>query len=426
MIPALIGFPEKNGQWFAEGVSLAQLAKDFGTPLYVYSKEAICIAYRAYDAACIRPNGTRRARIHYAMKANSNLAVIDELKQLGAGFDLVSGGELSRALHIGADPKSLVFAGVGKSSIEIEEALRIGVKCINVESISELQRINTIAKKLALRAPISLRVNPDVDANTHPYISTGLKDNKFGIAYYEVLKTYREAALLSHIDVIGIDCHIGSQITSASPYLDALDKVLDLITQLQHEGIQIHHLDLGGGLGIDYGGETPPNITEFTNLLLNRVEERGFSNLEVLLEPGRSLVGNAGVLLTQVEYLKTGSDKNFCIVNAAMNDLMRPALYEAYHGIVPIQTSKATSRLYDVVGPVCESGDWLGKDRMLAINEGDVLAILSAGAYGFVMASNYNTRGRAAEVMVDGNQAFLVRERESVSSLYEKERTLNK
>lgn len=426
MIPALIGFPEKNGQWFAEGVSLAQLAKDFGTPLYVYSKEAICIAYRAYDAACIRPNGTRRARIHYAMKANSNLAVIDELKQLGAGFDLVSGGELSRALHIGADPKSLVFAGVGKSSIEIEEALRIGVKCINVESISELRRINTIAKKLALRAPISLRVNPDVDANTHPYISTGLKDNKFGIAYYEVLKTYREAALLSHIDVIGIDCHIGSQITSASPYLDALDKVLDLITQLQHEGIQIHHLDLGGGLGIDYGGETPPNITEFTNLLLNRVEERGFSNLEVLLEPGRSLVGNAGVLLTQVEYLKTGSDKNFCIVNAAMNDLMRPALYEAYHGIVPIQTSKATSRLYDVVGPVCESGDWLGKDRMLAINEGDVLAILSAGAYGFVMASNYNTRGRAAEVMVDGNQAFLVRERESVSSLYEKERTLNK
>lgn len=426
MIPALIGFPEKNGQWFAEGVSLAQLAKDFGTPVYVYSKEAICNAYRAYDAACIRPNGTRRARIHYAMKANSNLAVIDELKQLGAGFDLVSGGELSRALHIGADPKSLVFAGVGKSSIEIEEALRIGVKCINVESISELQRINTIAKKLALRAPISLRVNPDVDANTHPYISTGLKDNKFGIAYYEVLKTYREAALLSHIDVIGIDCHIGSQITSASPYLDALDKVLDLITQLQHEGIQIHHLDLGGGLGIDYGGESIPNITEFTNLLLNRVEERGFSNLEVLLEPGRSLVGNAGVLLTQVEYLKTGSDKNFCIVNAAMNDLMRPALYEAYHGIVPIQTSKATSRLYDVVGPVCESGDWLGKDRMLAINEGDVLAILSAGAYGFVMASNYNTRGRAAEVMVDGNQAFLVRERESVSSLYEKERTLNK
>ncbi len=426
MIPALIGFSEKNGQWFAEGVSLAQLAKDFGTPLYVYSKEAICSAYRAYDAACIRPNGTRRARIHYAMKANSNLAVLDELKQLGAGFDLVSGGELARALHIGADPKSLVFAGVGKSSLEIEDALRTGVKCINVESIPELHRINTIAKKLGLRAPISLRVNPDVDANTHPYISTGLKDNKFGIAYHEVLKTYREAALLSHIDVVGIDCHIGSQITNASPYLDALDKVLDLITQLQREGILIHHLDLGGGLGIDYGSDAPPNITEFTNLLLNRVEERGYGNLEVLLEPGRSLVGNAGVLLTEVEYLKTGSDKNFCIVNAAMNDLMRPALYEAYHAIVPTQTSNVSPRLYDVVGPVCESGDWLGKDRMLAISEGDVLAILSAGAYGFVMASNYNTRGRAAEVMIDGNQAFLVRERETVSSLYEKERTLNK
>ena len=426
MIPALIGFSEKNGQWFAEGVSLAQLAKDFGTPLYVYSKEAICSAYRAYDAACIRPNGTRRARIHYAMKANSNLAVLDELKQLGAGFDLVSGGELARALHIGADPKSLVFAGVGKSSLEIEDALRTGVKCINVESIPELHRINTIAKKLGLRAPISLRVNPDVDANTHPYISTGLKDNKFGIAYHEVLKTYREAALLSHIDVVGIDCHIGSQITNASPYLDALDKVLDLITQLQREGILIHHLDLGGGLGIDYGSDAPPNITEFTNLLLNRVEERGYGNLEVLLEPGRSLVGNAGVLLTEVEYLKTGSDKNFCIVNAAMNDLMRPALYEAYHAIVPTQTSNVSPRLYDVVGPVCESGDWLGKDRMLAISEGDVLAILSAGAYGFAMASNYNTRGRAAEVMIDGNQAFLVRERETVSSLYEKERTLNK
>lgn len=424
-IPSLVGFSEKNGQWFAEGISLRKLTQDFGTPLYVYSKEAICSAYRAYDAACIRPDGTRRARIHYAMKANSNLAVLDELKQLGAGFDLVSGGELARALHIGADPKSLVFAGVGKSSAEIENALRVGVKCINVESIPELQRINAIAKTMNLRAPISLRVNPDVDANTHPYISTGLKDNKFGIAYYEVLKTYREAALLPQIDVIGIDCHIGSQITSTSPYLDALDKVLDLITQLQREGIKIHHLDLGGGLGIDYGGESPPNITEFTNTLLNRVEERGFGHLEVLLEPGRSLVGNAGILLTQVEYLKTGVDKNFCIVNAAMNDLMRPALYGAHHAIVPIHVSQAKPNCYDVVGPVCESGDWLGKDRVLAVNEGDILAILSAGAYGFVMASNYNTRGRAAEVMVDGNEAYLVRQRETPESLYENERTIN-
>jgi len=424
-IPSLVGFSEKNGQWFAEGISLRKLTQDFGTPLYVYSKEAICSAYRAYDSACIRPDGTRRARIHYAMKANSNLAVLDELKQLGAGFDLVSGGELARALHIGADPKSLVFAGVGKSSAEIENALRVGVKCINVESIPELQRINAIAKTMNLRAPISLRVNPDVDANTHPYISTGLKDNKFGIAYYEVLKTYREAALLPQIDVIGIDCHIGSQITSASPYLDALDKVLDLITQLQREGIKIHHLDLGGGLGIDYGGESPPNITEFTNTLLNRVEERGFGHLEVLLEPGRSLVGNAGILLTQVEYLKTGVDKNFCIVNAAMNDLMRPALYGAHHAIVPIHVSQAKPNCYDVVGPVCESGDWLGKDRVLAVNEGDILAILSAGAYGFVMASNYNTRSRAAEVMVDGNEAYLVRQRETPESLYENERTIN-
>ena len=424
-IPSLVGFSEKNGQWFAEGISLRKLTQDFGTPLYVYSKEAICSAYRAYDSACIRPDGTRRARIHYAMKANSNLAVLDELKQLGAGFDLVSGGELARALHIGADPKSLVFAGVGKSSAEIENALRVGVKCINVESIPELQRINAIAKTMNLRAPISLRVNPDVDANTHPYISTGLKDNKFGIAYYEVLKTYREAALLPQIDVIGIDCHIGSQIMSTSPYLDALDKVLDLITQLQREGIKIHHLDLGGGLGIDYGGESPPNITEFTNTLLNRVEERGFGHLEVLLEPGRSLVGNAGILLTQVEYLKTGVDKNFCIVNAAMNDLMRPALYEAHHAIVPIHVSQAKPNCYDVVGPVCESGDWLGKDRVLAVNEGDILAILSAGAYGFVMASNYNTRGRAAEVMVDGNEAYLVRQRETPESLYENERTIN-
>ena len=424
-IPSLVGFSEKNGRWFAEGISLSKLTQDFGTPLYVYSKEAICSAYRAYDSACIRPDGTRRARIHYAMKANSNLAVLDELKQLGAGFDLVSGGELARALHIGADPKSLVFAGVGKSSAEIENALRVGVKCINVESIPELQRINAIAKTMNLRAPISLRVNPDVDANTHPYISTGLKDNKFGIAYYEVLKTYREAALLPQIDVIGIDCHIGSQITSASPYLDALDKVLDLITQLQREGIKIHHLDLGGGLGIDYGGESPPNITEFTNTLLNRVEERGFGHLEVLLEPGRSLVGNAGILLTQVEYLKTGVDKNFCIVNAAMNDLMRPALYGAHHAIVPIHVSQAKPNCYDVVGPVCESGDWLGKDRVLAVNEGDILAILSAGAYGFVMASNYNTRGRAAEVMVDGNEAYLVRQRETPESLYENERTIN-
>lgn len=423
-IPSLIGFSQHHGEWFAEGISLSALASQYGTPLYVYSKHAICSAYRAYDVACIRANGSRRARIHYAVKANSNLAVLDELKQLGAGFDLVSGGELARALHIGADPKSMVFAGVGKSADEIKFALTVGVKCINVESIPELHRINLIAKGMGLRAPVSLRVNPDVDAQTHPYISTGLKDNKFGIAYFEVLKTYREAALLPHIDIVGIDCHIGSQITNTSPYLDALDKVLDLIEQLKREGIIIHHLDLGGGLGIDYGSDAPPDITMFTNTLLNRIDERGFTQLDVILEPGRSLVGNAGVLLTQVEYLKTGADKNFCIVNAAMNDLMRPALYDAYHAIVPIKSGSDKAITYDVVGPVCESGDWLGKDRALAVQEGDVLAILSAGAYGFVMASNYNTRGRPAEVMVDGDQAHLVRERETTNSLFANERTI--
>jgi diaminopimelate decarboxylase len=360
------------------------------------------------------------------MKANSNLAVIDCFKNLGAGFDLVSGGELGRALAIGADPKSLVFAGVGKSATEIATALQAGVKCINVESIAELHQINRVATKLNCRAPISLRVNPDVDAQTHPYISTGLKGNKFGIAYHEVLKTYREASLLPQIDVVGIDCHIGSQITTTAPYLDALDKVLDLVEQLKREGIVIHHLDLGGGLGISYSDETPPDITEFTNTLLNHVAERGFGHLDVVLEPGRSLVGNAGVLLTKVEYLKPGVEKNFCIVDAAMTELMRPALYEAHHGIVPVQTKPAKASTYDVVGPVCESGDWLGRDRELAVEEGDLLAILSAGAYGFVMASNYNTRPKPAEVMVDGKNVYVIRKRENTKDLFASETVLPK
>jgi diaminopimelate decarboxylase len=423
-LPDLTGFSERDGQWYAEDVSLASLAQQYGTPLYIYSKRAITEAYQAYDRACVDAAGKRRARIHFAMKANSNLAILDCLRRLGAGFDLVSGGELARALAIGAEPASLVFAGVGKSAAEIAAALQAGVKCINVESIPELQQINRIATELKCRAPISLRVNPDVDAQTHPYISTGLKDNKFGIAYHEVLKTYREAALLSQIDVIGIDCHIGSQITSTAPYLDAVDKVLDLVVQLKKEGIVIHHLDLGGGLGISYGTETPPDITEFTNTLLNHVAKRGFAHLDVILEPGRSLVGNAGVLLTRVEYLKPGAEKNFCIVDAAMTELMRPALYEAYHAIVPIQAKALSPQTYDVVGPVCESGDWLGRDRALAIEEGDCLAILSAGAYGFVMSSNYNTRPRPAEIMVDGDKAYVIREREKVNDLFAGERTL--
>ena len=425
-LPKLSGFSERNGAWYAEDVPLADLAKEFGTPLYIYSKKALTQAYQAYDRACIDGKGKRRARVHFAMKANSNLAVIDCFKKLGAGFDLVSGGELARALAIGADPQSLVFAGVGKSAEEIAQALKAGVKCINVESIAELHKINRVAQELNCRAPISLRVNPDVDAQTHPYISTGLKGNKFGIAYHEVLKTYREAALLSQIDVIGIDCHIGSQITTTAPYLDALDKVLDLVSQLHKEGIEIHHLDLGGGLGISYGEETPPDITAFTNTLLDRVAERGFGHLDVVLEPGRSLVGNAGVLLTKVEYLKPGAEKNFCIVDAAMTELMRPALYEAYHGIVPAETKAVKSSTYDVVGPVCESGDWLGKDRNLAVEEGDLLAILSAGAYGFVMASNYNTRPKPAEIMVDGKNAYVIRARENMKNLFANESVLPK
>jgi diaminopimelate decarboxylase len=425
-LPKLSGFSERNGIWYAEEIPLSDLAKEFGTPLYVYSKKALTESYEAYDKACIDGKGKRRARIHYAMKANSNLAVIDLFKRLGAGFDLVSGGELARALAIGADPKSLVFAGVGKSASEIAAALKAGVKCINVESIAELHKINRVASELSLRAPISLRVNPDVDAQTHPYISTGLKGNKFGIAYHEVLKTYREASQLPQIDVVGIDCHIGSQITTTAPYLDALDKVLDLVEHLKREGIVIHHLDLGGGLGISYSDETPPDITEFTNTLLNHVAQRGFGHLDVVLEPGRSLVGNAGVLLTTVEYLKPGVEKNFCIVDAAMTELMRPALYEAHHGIVPVQTKQTKSLVYDVVGPVCESGDWLGRDRQLAVDEGDLLAILSAGAYGFVMASNYNTRPKPAEIMVDGKNAFVIRRRENTQELFSTESVLPK
>ena len=425
-LPKLSGFTERNGDWFVEEIPLADLAKQYGTPLYVYSKKALTEAYQAYDKACVDIKGKRRARVHYAMKANSNLAVIDCFKQLGAGFDLVSGGELARALAIGADPKSLVFAGVGKSAAEIAAALKAGVKCINVESIAELRKINRVATELQIRAPISLRVNPDVDAQTHPYISTGLKGNKFGIAYHEVLKTYREASQLPQIDVVGIDCHIGSQITTTAPYLDALDKVLDLVEHLKREGIIIHHLDLGGGLGISYSDETPPDITEFTNTLLNRVAERGFGHLDVVLEPGRSLVGNAGVLLTTVEYLKPGVEKNFCIVDAAMTELMRPALYEAHHGIVPVHKKSAKELTYDIVGPVCESGDWLGRDRSLAVEEGDLLAILSAGAYGFVMASNYNTRPKPAEIMVDGKNAYVIRARENTNDLFASENLLPK
>jgi diaminopimelate decarboxylase len=423
-IPSLVGFSSKNNQWFAEQVSLNVIAKEFGTPTYVYSRQALTEAFLAYDKACYRPDGSRRARVHFAMKSNSNLAILDLFSRLGAGFDLVSGGELSRVIAAGGNPQTTVFSGVGKSSAEIAQALRAGVKCFNVESIPELDRINSVAKDVGIKAPISLRVNPDVNANTHPYISTGLKDNKFGIAYEEVISTYQKAATLSDCEIVGIDCHIGSQITEIAPYLDALDRVLELIKKLETLGIHIHHIDIGGGLGISYSDETPPAITEFANTLLDHIETNGFGHLEVIFEPGRSLVGNAGVLLTTIEYLKPGETKNFCIVDAAMNDLMRPAMYEAYHAIVPTQTNPSQKQMYDIVGPVCESGDWLGKDRELSVSPGDVLAILSAGAYGFAMSSNYNSRGRAAEVMVDGDKTYLIRERESVESLYALEHRL--
>ena len=425
LIPVLNGFSEKNNVWHAEGVALDQIAKQFGTPTYVYSKKALSDAFNAYEAACKKPNGERRARVHYAMKANSNLAILNLFARLGAGFDIVSAGELARVLAAGGLANQVVFSGVGKSKQEMVAALKAGVKCFNLESIPELTRLNEVASELGVVAPISLRVNPDVDPKTHPYISTGLKGNKFGIAYDDVLKTYQEAAKMSSCKIVGIDCHIGSQITEMSPYLDALDRVLDLIKALESAGINIHHFDIGGGLGISYTDETPPAITDFANALLNHIEQKGYGHLEVLFEPGRSLVGNAGLLLTTIEYLKPGETKNFCIVDAAMNDLMRPAMYEAYHAIVPVKTDTPTTSLtYDIVGPICESGDWLGRDRELAVQPGDQLAILSAGAYGFTMSSNYNTRGRAAEVMVDGSQVHLIRERETIESLFANERLL--
>jgi diaminopimelate decarboxylase len=423
-LPHLNGFSIENNEWHAENVPLSTIAEKFGTPAYVYSKKALTDAFNAYEKACIKPNGRRRAQVHYAMKANSNLAILNVFAKLGAGFDIVSAGELARVLAAGGSAKKIVFSGVGKSKAEMVAALKAGVKCFNLESIPELSRLNEVAASLGMKAPISLRVNPDVDPKTHPYISTGLKGNKFGIAYDEVIKTYQAAAQMSHCKIVGIDCHIGSQITEISPYLDALDRVLDLIKTLAEQGIQIHHLDIGGGLGISYTNETPPAITEFANTLLDHIEAKGFGHLEVLFEPGRSLVGNAGLLLTTIEYLKPGETKNFCIVDAAMNDLMRPAMYDAYHAIVAVKSSSQAKTTYDIVGPVCESGDWLGKDRELAVQPGDYLAILSAGAYGFTMSSNYNTRGRAVEVMVDGNQVHIIRERETIESLFANEKLL--
>ncbi|CAN7181246.1 diaminopimelate decarboxylase [Trinickia sp. LjRoot230] len=413
-------FHHVDGVLHAEGVSAIALADQFGTPLYVYSRAALTHAYEAYARACAQ----RRASVHVAVKANSNLAVLNVFARLGAGFDIVSGGELARVLAAGGKPANIVFSGVGKSADEMREALAAGVKCFNVESIPELDRLDEVARAVGKKAPVSLRVNPDVDPKTHPYISTGLKANKFGVAFDEARAAYRRAATMPHLDVIGIDCHIGSQITEVSPYLDAVDKLLELVEQIEADGTMLHHIDVGGGLGITYDDETPPDTTLFVRTLLDRIEARGHGHREVFFEPGRSVTGNAGMLLTRVEFLKPGAEKNFAIVDAAMNDLARPAMYQAFHAIEPVTSRPDAPRVYDVVGPICESGDWLGRDRSLAIAPGDLLAIRSAGAYGFVMSSNYNTRPRAAEVMVDGDCAYLVRARETVRELFASETLL--
>jgi len=412
----------RGDQLFIEGLSLNGLAREHGTPLYVYSRNSMLDALAAYQTAL----AGRAHLVCYAMKANSSLAVLQTFAQAGCGFDIVSVGELERVLAVGGDPAKVVFSGVGKQRFEMRRALEVGLKCFNVESQSELLTLSAVATEVGLRVPVSLRINPDVDARTHPYISTGLKGNKFGIAHDQALAAYRQAAGLPGLDVVGIDCHIGSQITEIGPYLDALDRLLDLIDALEAEGLRIHHLDVGGGLGITYTDETPPHAGDLVARVLEHIDSRGHSHRELLFEPGRSLVGNAGVLVTEVLVLKPGEQKSFCIVDAAMNDLLRPALYDAYMGIVPCTLRDGDAALWDVVGPVCESGDWLGRDRLLAVLAGDHLAVLSAGAYAMSMASNYNSRPRAAEVMVDGERSFVIRERESVTDLFARERLIDR
>ena len=412
-------FEYRNGALWAESVDLSAQVADWGTPCYVYSRATIERHWKAFDDTL----KTRPHLVCYAVKANSSLAVLNVLARLGSGFDIVSVGELERVLRAGGEAGKVVFSGVGKKADEIARALEVGIRCFNVESIPELEVINSVAASMNRIAPVSLRVNPDVDAKTHPYISTGLKDNKFGIAIDEALATYQQAAALPALEVVGIDCHIGSQLTEVSPFVDALARVLVLVDKLGAAGIKLKHLDLGGGLGISYKDETPPQPAELVKALLAGLGER---DLEILLEPGRAIVGNAGVLLTQVLYLKHNQHRNFAIVDAAMNDLMRPALYDAWQEIVPlIPRADQPTQVYDVVGPVCETGDFLGKARELALQQGDYLAVRSAGAYGFSMSSNYNTRPRAAEVLVDGDRAVIVRQRETLEQLMQGETTLD-
>ncbi|KLV07817.1 diaminopimelate decarboxylase [Photobacterium aquae] len=409
---------QQDGQLWAEDVALADLAERFGTPLYVYSRATLERHWHAFDRAV----DDHPHLICYAVKANSNLGVLNVLARLGSGFDIVSGGELERVIAAGGDPAKVVFSGVGKTAAEMQRALSLGIKCFNVESEPELERLNQVAGEMGKVAPISLRINPDVDAKTHPYISTGLRDNKFGIAFDRAPDVYRLAQQLPNIKVTGIDCHIGSQLTELSPFIDATDRLLALIDLLKAEGIAIEHLDVGGGLGVTYSAEQPPAPSEYAEALMARLVD--YPELELVFEPGRAIAANAGVMLTRVEYLKHTDHKNFAIVDAAMNDLIRPTLYQAWQEIIPLRPRDGEAKTYDFVGPICETGDFIGKDRHLCLAAGDLLAVRSAGAYGFVMASNYNTRVRAAEIMVDGQQIHVVREREELAELWRSEHLL--
>ncbi len=410
-------FSYRNGELHAEAVPLSRIAAEFGTPCYVYSRAALTRAWRDFDAAF----AGRDHLLCYAVKANPNLGVLNVFARLGSGFDIVSGGELARVIAAGGDPRKVVFSGVGKTAAEMRQALQAGILCFNVESAPELELLNRVAGEMGLTAPVSLRVNPDVDAKTHPYIATGLKENKFGVAYTDAPAVYRRARELPHLRIEGIDCHIGSQLTEVAPFIAALERVLALVDALARDGITIHHIDLGGGLGIRYQDETPPPVAEYARALLAALGQR---SQKLLFEPGRLLTGNAGVLLSTVLYLKPGQDKNFAIVDAAMNDLMRPALYEAWHEVLPLRETASGGQSYDIVGPVCESGDFLARDRQLSVNPGDLIAIASAGAYGMSMSSNYNTRPRAAEIMVDGDRVHRIRDRETIAMLLANEHRL--
>jgi len=411
-------FNYNNGELFAESASVTKIIKQYGSPCYIYSRATIERHWQAFDQAF----GQRPHLVCYAVKANSNIAVLNVMARLGSGFDIVSRGELERVLRAGGSASKIVFSGVGKSQSELVFAIKAGIRCFNVESIAELERLNQLASELNTSVPVSIRVNPNVDAKTHPYISTGLKENKFGIDITEAISIYQQAAKMSHIDIQGVDCHIGSQLTDSAPFIDALARVLDLIDQLANLNIDIKHLDIGGGLGICYQNENPPKPADYAKAIL---EHLGNRDIEILIEPGRAIVGNAGILVTTVEYLKHTEHKNFAIVDAAMNDLLRPALYSAWQAIVPIkQKNDAKLQTYDVVGPICETGDFLGKDRELNLRQGDLLAVRSSGAYGFGMSSNYNSRPRVAEIMVDGDKIHLIRQRETIDDLMAGEQLL--